>query len=343
MTSESAPSHVFADAPSGGGGALVAAANAVVADAAADPACGTLIVVVHPDATTHRVVGGTGNGVVRAAVSVAAASGNDRVWRDVVGDDTVERSVASLPEVLRATVEGCGVTSVHVGSVRVGGALACAALWFASEAGVADAGRRRGVLQLLTAAAEREHEVEAERAAAAAAVADVSQSSTDSGLPVGSDDPDIDAVTGLASRDRFERAMAAFDGDAATLLLIDLDHFTELNETYGTDAADEVLRETARRLAASCRKTDVAARLEGDRFGLLLVDTERADGLQTARRLLAAIAEPLPSGIGPDHVTTTIALAHQDGLVDIDEMFEGAADAITSGKRTGRARIVVAS
>ena len=62
-----------------------------------------------------------------------------------------------------------------------------------------------------------------------------------------------------------------------------------------------------------------------------------------AKRLAAAVAAPLPDDLGPDSVTATTALAHQSGLVDLEEMFDSAAAAVASGKRSGTGKLVLAA
>jgi diguanylate cyclase len=103
-----------------------------------------------------------------------------------------------------------------------------------------------------------------------------------------------DPLTGAASRplllERLQEALAGIDPQApdTVLFLIDLDHFKQLNATYGTPFADQILVETARRLSTLCREKDLVGTLGGDKFILLL----RRDGLdKDMPALLTAIRD----------------------------------------------------
>lgn len=320
------------------GDQLLAAATAATARAIADPAHGVLVVVVRPGTDDHHVIGGGGTGFLRAAVSVAAAAGNDRAWRDAPDRDTAAHPVRALPEVIAAAAEADGARVAHTGCVRVDGTIESVAIWFESWQGVAAEDTRRAVLHELAAAGERER---TRRAGTAQQTAPVAALMADRGFDPA--DPDLDAVTGLFHADRFASTVAGYDRDEAMLVLLDLDGFERVRAEWGDDACDRVVRIVADRLALNCRRHDTIARLGDDRFAVLFGELDRSEVVQIAKRLQSAIAEPLPAGTGPDHVTATVALAHQVGLVDLDEMLESAADALASGKRSGSGRLVLAA
>jgi len=109
-----------------------------------------------------------------------------------------------------------------------------------------------------------------------------------------------DALTGLPNRllymDRLERALAhAKRNDVPVgVLYIDLDRFKDVNDTFGHDAGDELLRETARRLAECAREEDTVARLAGDEFAVLLPHLRSADDVGlVAGRILDSLREPI--------------------------------------------------
>ena len=161
-----------------------------------------------------------------------------------------------------------------------------------------------------------------------------------------------DALTGLPNRVRFTERLAG----ALTLLgervglvavcWVDLDGFKELNDQFGHEAGDVVLRVVAQRLQAGVRNHDLVARMGGDEFALLLTALRAEHEAEPAlRRMLAAIAEPirLPDG---DHAAVTasigIAFAPLHGR-QAEALMRLAETAMTMAKRAGKRRVVSAS
>ena len=322
---------------------LLAAAARATADAVDRDDHGVLVVVVRPDDDDVKVVSGGGTGVLRAAVSVAVAAGNDRIWRDAPHGDTVECPVSVLPEVITASADAAGVHVAHTGCIRRDGRLDVVAIWFESWRGVADIAERRRVLDELEHAAliaADQRRVAAERAAASIPAPDVEESTE---RTWDTSDPRLDAVTGVLTSDAFVDEFDDFEGDEATMIMLDVDDFQAVADAYGDDVADAVLREIADRLVDELSPADVVARVGHDRFAVLLGDIARSDVMVVAKRLLAAVAAPLPGDSGPASVTATAALAYQDGLVDLDELYDAAESAVASGKRSGAGKLVLAA
>jgi diguanylate cyclase (GGDEF)-like protein len=339
MTSAPTPTSSFDVLTGPANDELLAAAATVATRAVSDPSHGVLVIVVRPETSDHRVIAGGGTGVLRAAVSVAAAAGNDRAWRAAPDGDTDERPIRALPEVIAASAEAEGVRAVHTGCVRVDGVIESVAIWFETWSGVAAPELRRATLAELAEAGERERARRAELAAATPTpLPEVA-----TGREFDADDPEIDPVTGLLRVEAFDDQLAAYERDEAMLVLLDLDGFAAVAAEWGDAASDGVLLEVADRLVVNCRRDDVIARIGHDRFAILFGTIDRAGVFEVAKRLLAAIAEPLPAGLGPAQVTATVALAHQVGLVDLEEMLESASEAVASGKRSGAGRIVLAA
>ena len=153
-----------------------------------------------------------------------------------------------------------------------------------------------------------------------------------------------DALTALPNRRMFGdycRQMIATcerqDGGFA-LMLIDLDHFKQVNDTLGHDAGDALLVETARRLRSIARRADVVARLGGDEFAILLADTAIASAVDIAcARILAAFDTPV---FHEGHQMRTspsigIALYPLDGSTQ-DALYKSADLALYEAKRSGR-------
>jgi diguanylate cyclase (GGDEF)-like protein len=153
-----------------------------------------------------------------------------------------------------------------------------------------------------------------------------------------------DALTSLPNRRMFGdwcRQMIASserqDGGFA-LLLIDLDHFKQVNDTLGHGAGDALLVETARRLRAIARQSDVVARLGGDEFAILLADTAEPSAVDIAcRRILDAFEAPVPHEGHSMRTSPSIgvALFPADGCTQ-DELYKSADLALYEAKRGGR-------
>jgi len=125
-----------------------------------------------------------------------------------------------------------------------------------------------------------------------------------------------DPMTGLANRAFFhERLRHAIklrheEGQATGLLYIDLDEFKAINDRWGHDLGDEVLKEIGRRIEMSVRPGDTAARLGGDEFAVVLTEpVAPEDAVGVAERLLSEIGRPLESGAAPLYTSASIGIA----------------------------------
>jgi diguanylate cyclase (GGDEF)-like protein len=122
-----------------------------------------------------------------------------------------------------------------------------------------------------------------------------------------------DPLTGLANRVLFEeRLRAALARDARTgrgtgVLFLDLDGFKEINDRYGHDAGDAVLRGVARRLTAAVRPSDTVARLGGDEFVVLVEAAQPADVEPLVARLRRSVHEPFAVA-GADAVRVGVSI-----------------------------------
>lgn len=125
-----------------------------------------------------------------------------------------------------------------------------------------------------------------------------------------------DTLTGLANRNLlFEHLrkgiqQARRQWRLLAVLLVDLDGFKQVNDTYGHDAGDHLLRQVAERLRQSIRASDTPARLGGDEFILLLPDLEHQEmAVTVAEKIIACIAEPISLGTATATVSASIGIA----------------------------------
>ncbi len=156
----------------------------------------------------------------------------------------------------------------------------------------------------------------------------------------------IDPATGLLNRPNWEHAVVRElarmqrHGVPASLVMIDIDHFKDINDGYGHPVGDEVIRLMARAILTCVREGDVACRYGGDEFGILLTDTNGKAALATAERLRARVAAATFSA-SPGlrcSVSVGIGSATRD-LADARNWIERADAALYKAKTTGRNRI----
>jgi two-component system cell cycle response regulator len=132
-------------------------------------------------------------------------------------------------------------------------------------------------------------------------------------------------------------------GRPMSVLIADIDHFKQLNDTYGHDAGDAVLREFAARLRRNTRGIDLACRLGGEEFIVIMPDTELSRAYQVAERLRACIAaDPFPvSSSQKIPVTASVGLSTLENADDTPEtLYKRADNALYAAKRRGRNRVV---
>ena len=156
-----------------------------------------------------------------------------------------------------------------------------------------------------------------------------------------------DSLTGLANRHHFTRRAEAVlqqcrrDGIEVGLVMLDLDHFKDINDQHGHAAGDWALRAVAAACAGACPAGDLAGRLGGEEFALLLLGQDLASAVGVARdcRQRIAAIDPRASGRGFDltasfGVATSLACGH-----DLDALMARADDALYRAKREGRDRV----
>lgn len=158
-----------------------------------------------------------------------------------------------------------------------------------------------------------------------------------------------DSLTGLYNRHRFEEDLAQRlsesrrYGAGGAVLLLDVDHFKRINDTYGHAAGDSVLRAIAEVLRTSTRESDVAARLGGDEFIVLLPHASLEQARACAAKLLDRLRQLEPTCQGwtlPVSVSIGVAAYPEHGDV-AETLVTNADEALYAAKRSGRGRVCV--
>jgi|LNFM01.1.fsa_nt_gb two-component system cell cycle response regulator len=175
--------------------------------------------------------------------------------------------------------------------------------------------------------------------------ADLLRAKLDQGMEHAITDP----LTGLHNRRYMEShlgtlvAQAVQSGRTLSVLVADIDHFKSVNDTFGHDAGDNVLREFAARLRRNTRGIDLACRLGGEEFVVIMPDTELARAMQVAERVRSCIAAE-PFQVNADTllpVTASVGVSTLERRDDTpDGLFKRADTALYAAKRGGRNRVV---
>jgi diguanylate cyclase (GGDEF)-like protein len=152
----------------------------------------------------------------------------------------------------------------------------------------------------------------------------------------------FDSLTALPNRrhfsEDFDRMCAQETGDEFTLLLIDVDDFKAINDTYGHDAGDAVLVETSNRLQSAVRSTDQVARLGGDEFSILLIGRRDEEWLRKiCDRIVESFSVPVTFNDVTIRATVSVGVASYPKDGDTQEKLYKSADiALYEAKRLGR-------
>lgn len=155
-----------------------------------------------------------------------------------------------------------------------------------------------------------------------------------------------DALTGLFNRRKFfeelEREMERANryGSRFSLIMLDIDHFKTINDRYGHQTGDAVLRYLARVLMANIRKTDLVARYGGEEFVILLTETGMQGAMDVAKRVNRQVAaEQVKTVAGLIPVTVSLGIAsHEPGDV-VDSLVSRTDAALYQAKNNGRNRV----
>jgi two-component system cell cycle response regulator len=158
----------------------------------------------------------------------------------------------------------------------------------------------------------------------------------------------MDPLTGLNNRRYLEGHLRTLFERAVTrrrplsLLITDIDRFKTINDAFGHEGGDEVLREFARRLRKNVRGMDLACRFGGEEFVVVMPDTSRTVAKSVAERLRAEIANTLFTVCGENvNVTVSVGVASlSSGISSHGDLLKQADLALYEAKSRGRNRVV---
>jgi diguanylate cyclase (GGDEF)-like protein len=135
----------------------------------------------------------------------------------------------------------------------------------------------------------------------------------------------------------------AEQGSSVGIAILDLDNFKHINDTYGHQIGDEVLRKSALRLIQSVRANDTACRIGGDEFMLIMKDSDSETARTTTERIRKQLAAvPVPTRQGEIRISTSVGYAIRHGTEQetVDELIERADQALLKSKSQGRDQVV---
>jgi len=155
-----------------------------------------------------------------------------------------------------------------------------------------------------------------------------------------------DELTGLFNRrymlSHLENVLrrSAGTGRPVSVMMIDLDNFKIINDTYGHPVGDKVLAEVARRIGQSVRGVDLAARYGGEEFIVVMPDTDKAGANVVAERLRQAVAGgPIDVGGTKLNLTVSVGLAVDGPTIGAEALIKRADEALYAAKKGGRNRV----
>jgi diguanylate cyclase len=152
-----------------------------------------------------------------------------------------------------------------------------------------------------------------------------------------------DALTKLANRRAFDQFLAecvekfGANGKPVSLIMLDVDHFKNFNDTHGHPAGDEVLRTVGRTLSRAVKSTDLACRYGGEEFAVILVNTPASDAQIAAERVRRSI-ESMPVHFGGNTLRVTASVGMAECMVEeeVAQLIRRADEAVYTSKKGGR-------
>ncbi|QHS21925.1 diguanylate cyclase [Virgibacillus sp. MSP4-1] len=156
----------------------------------------------------------------------------------------------------------------------------------------------------------------------------------------------FDELTGLPNRTFFQHQVEIAmnttkrKGTVAAILMLDSDNFKVINDKYGHDAGDKVIKEVARRVQNSVRDTDTVSRMGGDEFQVVLPDLEdKEDAIRVSERIRKEMKQPFEVSASGDTITSTVSIGisyYQGEGKSYEKLLKEADNALYQSKESGR-------
>jgi diguanylate cyclase (GGDEF)-like protein len=155
-----------------------------------------------------------------------------------------------------------------------------------------------------------------------------------------------DPLTGLPNRRYFNEFSALLAGrrragDAVAVLMIDIDKFKGLNDTYGHPTGDQVLRSVAEAITTAVRDQDVPARIGGEEFAVLLRNPGPDVAIEIGERVRQAVRDLDLAALGVPGISVSVGVANASSADEpIQAVLDRADQALLRAKRAGRDRVI---
>lgn len=153
----------------------------------------------------------------------------------------------------------------------------------------------------------------------------------------------LDSLTGLLNRGAIlsQGAQIAKDADMHAAIMIDLDRFKLINDTYGHQVGDEVIHEVGQRIAGALRGSDRAGRVGGEEFLVVIGETTPTKALDVAERVQRAIGDTsIGTTVGPLDISASVGLGVAVGPAELQRTLAVADTALLEAKESGRNCVV---
>ncbi|RFU61995.1 diguanylate cyclase [Peribacillus glennii] len=158
-----------------------------------------------------------------------------------------------------------------------------------------------------------------------------------------------DHLTGLNNVRSFDQAIGSFFSSAKaqeidlSLLVIDIDHFKQINDTYGHPAGDKVIKKVAQLLLLSCRSVDFVSRNGGEEFSIIMPDCD-TDSCQVIAERIRKAVDKSTSRISEVELQVSVSIGYatavQDNIVSVADLIDKADQGLYKAKQRGRNRVV---